>query len=267
MGRLQKVVLGMLALSSLTLAGGFHVNKSNKYNFTDFAVYKVDRFNELRAVPGFSLGAPSGMVSRKHAGYVSVSGIKDKDDIDGGMILGMGYGDPNKIGGDISLSIGSVNPSDGGAFNRGALNLSVGHNFTDYLLGVSFGIDGINLWHDNDDDHDTNPSMYLSTTKLIPNDIAPMTFTVGVGNNNYAKVNETGDKKDKIYPFVSGAIYLMPQLSLIGDYTSKIATVGVSFVPFPRLPIAMSLGAYDITKERKEDKVSLIGTLSMAFYL
>lgn len=74
-------------------------------------------------------------------------------------------------------------------------------------------MDAIDLWHDNPDkgeDHDTSPSLYLAVTKLVPNDTMPMVFTVGAGNNNFSKINETRNKKDQVYPFVSGAIYVMP---------------------------------------------------------
>jgi len=264
MKRFEKVILGMLVLSNLAPAS---IKKLQKYALHELAIYKVDTFEDVKAIPTFSLGAPSGMVSRAEAGYFSLACLKDKDYTDGGMLIGMGYGDPTKIGGDISLTIGSVNPNDGGAFNRGSLNIAAGHNFRDQLLGVAVGIDSINLWHDSSIDYDENPSMYLAMTKLFPNDIAPMVFTVGAGNNNYAKINEEGDKKNHIYPFVSGAVYVMPQLSLVADYTSKVTTLGVGIVPFPRLPLTISLAAYDVTKEREEDKVSFIGTLSVAFHL
>lgn len=253
MKRYQKIVLGLVALSTVSMASG------------RFDVHHCNDFSEEYAVPSFSLNVPSGLAGGAGGGFVGISGITDKDDTDGGLAFGAGYGDPDKIGGAISLSIGSIDPSDGGSFNRGALNVSAGHNFRDHLIGVSVGMDDINIWHDNDDDHSTSPSIYVAATKLVPNEVAPMVFTVGAGNNNFAKVNETGDKKDKIYPFVSGAVYIFPELSLIADYSSKIASVGVGIVPFYHLPLSMTLEAYDIGKERDEDKVSFVGSLCLSF--
>ena len=184
---------------------------------------------------------------------------------DGAMGFGIGYGNPYEtLGGAISLSLGSINPDDGGAFNRGNLNVSVGHTFKEYGFGVAVGMSGATLWHDNSGD-DIDPSFYGSVTKLLPNDIAPIAITAGLGNNAYADTNESGNKKDKVYGFVSGAVYILPQVSLIADYTSGVTSVGVGVVPFPSLPITLTAGAYDITKEGNQEEVSFIGGLSAAY--
>ncbi|WP_163468938.1 hypothetical protein [Fusobacterium sp. IOR10] len=259
MKRYQKIIIGLAALSTMALGVGDETKK--------FEICKCGNFAEECSIPSFSLNVPSGMAGGAGGGYIGLSGITDKDDTDGGLSVGMGYGDSDKIGGTISLGIGSINPVDGGAFNRGSLNISAGHNFREQLIGVAVGMDNINIWHDNGGDHDTSPSMYLAVTKLLPNDTAPMVFTVGAGNNNFAKVNETGDKKDKIYPFVSGAIYIMPQVSLIADYSSDIVSAGVGLVPFPHFPLSVTAGVYDLTKEREEDKISFIGSVCVCFKL
>ena len=253
MKRYQKIMIGLVALSTVSMASG------------RFEMSACHDFSEEIAVPSFSLNVPSGLACGYGGGFIGLSGMTDDDDTDGGIGFGVGYGDPDKIGGVVSLSIGSIDPSDGGSFNRGALNISAGHDFRDQLIGVSVGMDSINLWHDNDEDHDKNPSMYLAVTKLVPNEVAPMVFTVGAGNNNFAKVNESGDKKDKIYPFVSGAVYVMPQVSLIADYSSDIVSAGVGLVPFPHLPLTMTLEAYDLGKERDEDTVSFVGSVCLSF--
>ncbi|MFK4785450.1 hypothetical protein [Fusobacterium sp. MFO224] len=257
MKRYQKIMMGLLTLSTLAMA--------EECCWTEkFEVCKVCSFEEELVPPSFTLGAPSGIPGGKGGGGMAVSGITDKDDTDGGLAFGVGYGDPNKIGGLVSLSIGSVNPVDGGAFNRGALNISAGHSFPDQLIGVSVGVNDIDLWHANHDDHDDDPSLYISATKIIPYNRYPVMLTAGLGNNNFAKVNETGDKKDHVYPFVSGAVYVTPQISLIADYTSDIVTLGAGIVPFPKLPVAFTLGAYDIGKEREEDKVSFIASMAIS---
>ncbi|MFA6878627.1 MAG: hypothetical protein WCQ76_06965 [Fusobacterium sp.] len=259
MKRYQKIIIGLAALSTMALGEGTITDR--------FSVYKVDDFSQLNSVPSFSLGAPAGLAGGFGGAFIGVSGITDKDDTDGGMSIGMGYGDPNKIGGNVSLGIGSIDPVDGGALNRGALNISAGHNFREHLIGVSVGVNSINLWHDNGEDYDKTPSIYVATTKLLANERFPMAMTLGFGNNNYAKVNESGDKDEHFYPFLSGAVYVMPQLSLIADYTSDIVTLGIGVVPFPDLPVSLTFGAYDVGHERDEDKVSFIGSLSVSFAL
>ena len=226
--------------------------------------YIAKNFQELRALPGFTINAPAGLVPGSGVVFAGISGTSNSDDTDGGLGFGFGYGNPyESVGGAASLTIGSIDPRDGGSFNRGGLNLSLGHVFSEYGLGAAVGVTNIDLWH-ADHDQKLDPSFYGAVTKLLPNDIAPMTLTVGLGNNIYADVDEDGDKKDKVYPFVSLAAYVLPQMSLIADFTSGITSAGVSVVPFPSIPVSMTMGAYDISDETVQG-TSFIAGLSAAY--
>ena len=226
--------------------------------------YIAKNFQELRALPGFTINAPAGLVPGAGVVFAGISGTSNSDDTDGGLGFGFGYGNPyESVGGAASLTVGSIDPRDGGSFNRGGLNLSLGHVFSEYGLGAAVGVTNIDLWH-ADHDQKLDPSFYGAVTKLLPNDIAPMTLTVGLGNNIYADVDEDGDKKDKVYPFVSLAAYVLPQMSLIADFTSGITSAGVSVVPFPSIPVSMTMGAYDISNETIQG-TSFIAGLSAAY--
>ena len=226
--------------------------------------YIAKNFQELRALPGFTINAPAGLVPGAGVVFAGISGTSNSDDTDGGLGFGFGYGNPyESVGGAASLTIGSIDPRDGGSFNRGGLNLSLGHVFSEYGLGAAVGVTNIDLWH-ADHDQKLDPSFYGAVTKLLPNDIAPMTLTVGLGNNIYADVDEDGDKKDKVYPFVSLAAYVLPQMSLIADFTGGITSAGVSVVPFPSIPVSMTMGAYDISDETVQG-TSFIAGLSAAY--
>ena len=226
--------------------------------------YIAKNFQELRALPGFTINAPAGLVPGAGVVFAGISGTSNSDDTDGGLGFGFGYGNPyESVGGAASLTIGSIDPRDGGSFNRGGLNLSLGHVFSEYGLGAAVGVTNIDLWH-ADHDQKLDPSFYGAVTKLLPNDIAPLTLTVGLGNNIYADVDEDGDKKDKVYPFVSLAAYVLPQMSLIADYTGGIASAGVGVVPFPSLPVSLMMGAYDISDETVQG-TSFIAGLSAAY--
>ena len=226
--------------------------------------YIAEDFQELRALPGFTINAPAGLVPGAGVVFVGISGTSNSDDTDGGLGFGFGYGNPyESVGGAASLTVGSIDPRDGGSFNRGGLNLSLGHVFSEYGLGAAVGVTNIDLWH-ADHDQKLDPSFYGAVTKLLPNDIAPLTLTVGLGNNIYADVDEDGDKKDKVYPFVSLAAYVLPQMSLIADFTSGITSAGVSVVPFPSIPVSMTMGAYDISDETVQG-TSFIAGLSAAY--
>ena len=226
--------------------------------------YIAEDFQDLRALPVFTINAPAGLVPGSGVVFGGISGTRNSDDTDGGLGFGFGYGNPyESVGGAASLTIGSIDPRDGGSFNRGSLNLSLGHIFTEYGLGAAVGVSNIDLWHSTHNS-ELDPSFYGAVTKLLPNDIAPMTLTVGLGNNMYADNDETGDKKGKVYPFVSLAAYVLPQMSLIADFTSGITSAGVSVVPFPSIPVSMTMGAYDISDETVQG-TSFIAGLSAAY--
>jgi len=212
----------------------------------------ADDFSQLKILPSFTFGAPSGMVPGFGTVFAGISGtINGLEDgaQDGALAFGGGFGDPFKaIGGYASLSVGSINPADGGEFNRGALGLGFGHTFKNYALGVAVGINTIDLWHDKAVNEIEYPSFYLAVTKLLANDFAPVILTAGAGNSAFGNVNESNAKNRKYdaQEFLAAAVYILPQLSLIGDYTAGITTAGVSIVPCPRYPVVVGLAANDI---------------------
>ena len=187
----KTIVIGIILMSSLAMAENTaniaasstalsELKKISKEMKSDKLFYLVDDFSELASVPGFSFGSPSGLVSGFGGGFVGLGGTAYNEEIDGGLALGGGFGDPIKsIGGSASLSLGSIDPRDGGAFNRGSLNLSLGKTFTAYGFGASVGVSNLDLWHTTHDDQ-MDPSFYTAVTKLLPNDVAPAIITMGI---------------------------------------------------------------------------------------
>lgn len=234
------------------------------YTFDSF-FYLVDDFSQLKTVPGFTFGAPSGLVPGWGVGFAALSGVHKGSDTDGATAFGFGFGDSfESLGGAASLSIGSIDPTDGGAFNRGSLNLSLGHTFPDYRMGVAIGISNLDIWHVSHEDK-MDESYYIAATKLFPNDTAPMILTAGFGNESFVDINTNDNRDIKIGPFISGAVYVHPQMSLILDYTTGITTFGTSLVPFPDYPVSIVLALTDIFKESDEDSIGFMGSLAVGF--
>jgi hypothetical protein len=210
-------------------------------------------FSNQAALPGYSLGAPSGMVPGWGTVFASMAGtLWDGSELDAALSFGGGFGDPyQSLGGVASLSIGSVDPRDGGSFNRGSLNLGFGHHFRQYALGLGAGVSNIDLWHDSSDD-EMDPSYYFTATKLLANDLVPVIWSIGLGNNAYSDVSKDiseDNKQDEWDIFSSIALYVHPQISLIADYTSNMTSVGVSTVPFRKYPLVVNFAAQDVFQE------------------
>ncbi|MGL4977953.1 MAG: hypothetical protein ACRC5G_08055 [Cetobacterium sp.] len=230
-------------------------------------IYIAKNFHEMATLPGFSMGAPSGLVGSYGVAFAGLSARKDKNETDGALAFGMGFGNSEKIGGSASIGVGSIDPRDGGAFNRGNFNINAGHNFKQYGLGISAGVNGIDLWHaTSEDGENQDPSFYAAATKLFPNDFVPMTLTLGFGNNSFADVNiEESDRKDEIDGFGALAFYVLPQLSFIIDYTSNVLTTGISAVPFPQYPVSVNLGVTNLNEQGPNPEVAVIGSIAAAY--
>lgn len=272
---MKKIILGTFLLSitafsaeltSLT-AESTAIFAKNEKEENKPLIYLAENFHEMSTLPGFSMGAPSGLVSSYGVIFAGVSGRKDKEQKDGALAFGMGIGNSEKIGGAVSVGVGSIDARDGGAFNRGNLNISLGHNFREYGLGASVGVIGIDLWHATaEDGKNQEPSFYTAVTKLLPNDYVPVTVTLGFGNNSFADINiEDKKRKDSIDGFGALGFYLLPQLSFIVDYTSNILTSGISVVPFPVYPITASFGFTNLTKQGPNERVAAIGSVGAAY--
>ena len=246
LGENAQSIVGSTALSG--------VSETSQESKPGGLFYLADDFSQLKIVPSFTFGAPSGMVPGFGTVFVGASGMAsstefDKGTVDGVVSVGGGFGDPiNAIGGYVNLSLGSINPSDGGFGDRGSLGLGLGHTFAEWGLGVSAGVSNIDLWHGTSAGEITEPSFYGAVTKLLANDIAPVVLTAGVGNSLYGNINEGSlkNRKHDIQEFVAAAVYVLPQLSLVGDYTGGIATGGISIVPCPNYPVVIGLAANDI---------------------
>ncbi len=275
----KNILIPALLISSVAMAQGDNFSRSSaalaelkaKATMTetkpasDKLFYLVDDFSQLKTVPGFTFGAPSGLVPGWGVGFAALSGVHKDNDTDGATAFGFGFGDPfESVGGAASLSIGSIDPSDGGAFNRGSLNLSVGHTFPDYGMGVAVGMSNLDIWHVSHEDK-LDESFYAAATKLFPNDTAPMILTAGFGNESFVDINTDDDRDSKIGPFISGAVYVHPQMSLILDYTTGITTFGTSLVPFPDYPVSIGLALTDLFKEADEDSIGFMGSLAVGF--
>lgn len=279
----KTVILGGLLISSIAMAENAaniaasssalsELKEISKEKTSDKLFYLVDDFSGLSTAPSFSFGAPSGLVPGFGTAFIGLAGTSYSDDTDGALALGGGFGDPIKsVGGAASLSLGSIDPRDGGAANRGSANFSLGKTFSAYGFGAAIGVSNVDLWHDTHDDK-LDPSYYAAVTKLLPNDVAPVIITAGVGSNSYADISKDdiettrNERKDKWGEFISGAVYVHPQMSLILDYTSGITTFGTSIVPMPNYPVSIGLAAQDLFKEDKAvDEVKFLGTLSVGF--
>ena len=229
--------------------------------------------NKVHASPTFSLAAPSGLTPYQKVAFVGIGGIKDMPgraaSVDGAMTTGFGIeiSKEDKIGVLFGLDLGSINPSDGGAFDRGDLSIAVGKYIDDYNVGVSAGVKNITLWHASAGRN--TPSFYLAATKVAVVNEYVVIMNAGFGNNAFRTIYDTTPREDRATRasgFGSIAFYPVPQASVVADYTAGIASVGVGLVPVAAWPVSLTMGLYDVTKDiQGHDKTSWIASLAYAY--
>lgn len=265
LGENVQSIVGSTALSG--------VSETSQESKSGGLFYLADNFSQLKILPSFTFAAPSGLVPGFGTVFFGLSGVAsnthfDKGDVDGGFSVGGGFGDPFKaVGGYASLALGSVNPADGGFGDRGSLGLGLGHTFSAFGLGVSAGVTNIDLWHGTSAQEIQDPSFYGSVTKLLTNDIAPVVLTAGAGNSMFGNINSGNldSRKYDIKEFVAAAVYVLPQLSLVADYTSGVTTGGVSCVPCPNYPVVIGLAANNIFSQGAGGDINALVTIGCAF--
>ncbi|TNF66329.1 MAG: hypothetical protein EP298_09265 [Gammaproteobacteria bacterium] len=253
---------GASTTSSAALTSAADSPQSKDYFFTK-------DYQKVATLPAFSLGAPVGLVPSWGVIFAGAGGLTNSpssNDVDGSLAFGFGIGDAIKnVGGAISLGIGSVDPTDGGEFNRGNFGVSLGHFFTKTLTAISVG--GLNLggWNDGGSDA-MDPSFYGAITQILPNDYFPVILNLGVGNNSFYYLKSDQRPTTHVGVFGSAAVYILPQLSAIVDYTSGVTTAGVGIVPIAAWPISITLSVYDIFEYVPDHpRVSFMGSISYAY--
>ena len=231
-----------------------------------FEFFAAKRYDELAALPAFSLGAPTGLVSGWGSAFMAFGGLANTssaDKTDGSLAAGMGLGDPIKsVGSVVSLSIGSVSP-DGGIGERGALGVSLGKFFVGPQLGVAIG--GINVAGWSDLSEKPKHSAYVAVTKIIPIEDHPVIINAGVGTNSFADIQEI-DRESEAGVFASVGVYLTPHISLIADYTASIVTLGTSILPVSDFPLIITMGAFDVNNRVPGDEgTTFVGSVAYSF--
>lgn len=99
-----------------------------------------------------------------------------------------------------------------------------------------------------------NRSYYLVGTQLFdlnqknPCNPVPLTLSLGVGSGSFVSpfVFQLEPDNNSVQFFASAAIRVHPKLSFIGDWTSHMASAGVSIIPTYYLPAVLTLFATNL---------------------
>ncbi|MCT7967976.1 hypothetical protein NG799_16820 [Laspinema sp. D1] len=176
---------------------------------------------------------------------------------DGSISISMGLGDPvEAIGFDVILALTGLSNESGQQDNLGAGSISLqASRVLPNNFSVSVGV--VNLVDWVDAASDTGRSFYSAVSKVLIFDEdleKPFSLgfvTLGVGNGvfrtegNVDPTDELGGTQLNI--FGSFATSMGSQAHAIAEWTGQDLTMGLSVVPFKRIPLVASFGLNDLT--------------------
>jgi len=197
--------------------------------------------------PNLNFGIPSGFGAGWGDAFIGASAAtagKARSNVDGSISTGFGLGDPiNAVGLELSFNMGSIkNFGSNGTFDaklhrviyaEGTNQVAVAAGWNSF---AQYGTEGV-----------IPSSVYgaVSTYSLLQagdtfNEM-PISFTFGVGGGNFRQGNaSTG-------VFTGVGLQVHPQVGLGAAWSGIGVNVGVSYLPFPKVPLTIGLTGGDLT--------------------
>lgn len=213
--------------------------------------------------PGVAFGSPVAFGASWGQLYAGVGGQTippgAEYDVDGSMIFGLGLGDPDRyVGLELASTIISLRDDFG---EDGDFNAKI-HRSLPWRAAVAVGVEQAEGWGAAENSQESVYGVYTQAFELAPNNPRypmPLIINVGVGDERFADPGDSG-----VNVFGSVSIHPHRQLSIIADYTGRDTNAAISFVPFRRVPVIVTLGAINLG-ERFGNDVEFAGGLGYLF--
>lgn len=185
------------------------------------------------------------------AGLSFVNRPREGSGADGSAVVGFGLGNSRRYAGlEVAVSIISLSTSGGRdqIGGSGAVGFKL-HRQLPGGWGIAAGWEQAVTWGDAGQEPS---SVYGVVSKVfflqrgIVENPMPLVLSVGVGGGRFRSVSaiESGDAS--VGMFASAGLQFAPQFSAIANWTGQDLNLGLSIVPFRRIPLVVTLSAADI---------------------
>ncbi|MFQ3679725.1 MAG: hypothetical protein SNJ60_04365 [Pseudanabaenaceae cyanobacterium] len=205
--------------------------------------------------PSFTAGSPSAFGASWGDVFAGLSLIdrsspvgSPTDKADGSIALGFGMGDAAGLAGlEVVYNIISLTPSRFAA--NGNFDFKLHKSFPD-LWAVALGWE--NAINYGPDAGGTPSSVYGSASKLLvlqPDNLEnPMLLglTLGAGGGRFRPFADQINRVSSVGIFAAAGLQVLPNLSVILDWTGQNLNAGVSYVPFRNVPFYVNATAVDV---------------------
>ncbi len=201
----------------------------------------------IRYSPSITLLTPSAY--GKSWGQVSVGGsfqsrTRYGSESDAAIGFGFGLGNARKaVGLDVGVGIGDVS-----GFQRGSVGLKLHRQFGNQLA-IAVGVNNALTWGTIDG----GISPYGVVTKgfrLREETSMPFSqlyVSAGAGTGRYRSEDDVINNRNSVGAFGSVAVRVMEPMNFIAEWSGQDLTLGLSILPFRRLPLVFSPAVTDVT--------------------
>jgi hypothetical protein len=200
-----------------------------------------------RFAPGVTLFTPSGYGKSWGSGVVGVgvqSRTRFRDQADGALGVSFGFGDAQQVVGlDVGLTV-----LDLSQFDRGALSLKL-HRLLPQDVAIAAGVSNIVFGGGSD----AGVTPYGVVTKKISlksstaQPLSQVFLSLGVGGGNLRSEDSVLNDTGTAGVFGSVAVRVIEPVNLIAEWSGQDLSMGLSIIPFKRLPLVITPAVSDIT--------------------
>jgi len=198
--------------------------------------------------PGLTFATPSGFGANWGDVFFSTSaatpGKSRSGQVNGSLTTGFGLGDAqNAVGLELNFNIGSIKNFGSNGSVDGKLHRII-YSDPDNQVSIAAGWKGfIQYGSEGVSPSSVYGAVTYYSTLQPDNEInkMPISFTVGVGGGEFRK----GDASTGV--FAGFGVQVAPQLSIGTGWSGVGINVGLSYVPFPSIPLTVALTGGDLT--------------------
>jgi len=204
---------------------------------------------EFVVTPSGSISTPSGFganFGQIFGGFGFQSRTRFTNQADGGLALGVGLGEPQKIVGlDVTLAILSLFGDNAG---RGSFSFKI-HRSLPEGFAVALGFENAIRWGETDAGSSIYGvvSKFFQFTETTEEPFSQLTLSLGVGGGRFRSEGAIEDGVNSLGVFASAGLRIVEPVSAIVEWSGQDLNAGISLIPFPKVPLTINLAGADLT--------------------
>lgn len=204
---------------------------------------------EFVVAPSASISTPIGFganFGQIFGGFGFQSRTRFTNEADGGLALGVGLGEPQKIVGlDVTMAILSLFGDNAG---RGSFSFKI-HRSLPEGFAVALGFENAIRWGETDAGSSIYGvvSKFFQFTETTEEPFSQLTLSLGVGGGRFRSEGAIEDGVNSLGVFASAGLRIVEPVSAIVEWSGQDLNAGISLIPFQNIPLTVNLAGADLT--------------------